>query len=199
MDVRKLAGAIAISITAALAASPASATLIGDSVGFTTASTGTTTITGGSSGVTVVDPGSEFAACVGPNDDGCIISGLSVGVDIGDSTITFSFVGSTSDATGNFSITISSIDEIISSVTGGPLNLTVGAFDLASFDAHSITFTGTPGSFGPFVGYSALGEIVQSVTFKIGAIGAVPEPATLTLIGVGLLGLGLTKRRRTSA
>ena len=194
MDARKLAGAIVISITAALAASPASATLIGDSVDFTTASTGTTTITGGSSGVTVVDPGSEFAACVGPNDDGCIISGLSVGVDIGDSTITFSFLGSTLDATGNFSITINSIDEIINSVTGGPLNLTDGTFDLSSFDAHSITFTGTAGIFG----YNALGEILQSVTFNIGA-GAVPEPATLTLIGVGLLGLGLTKRRRTPA
>src|SRR6476646_8952342 len=125
MDARKLAGAIVISIGAALAASPASATLIGDAVDFTTASTGTTTITGGSSGVSVVDPGSEFGACIGPNSDNCQSSdqssGLSVGVDIGDSTITFSFLRSTLDATGNFSITVSSIDEIINSVTGGPL------------------------------------------------------------------------------
>jgi len=193
MDARKLAGAIVISITAALAASPASATLIGDSVDFTTASTGTTTITGGASGI-MVGAGPEFGTCVGPNFDNCQSSGLSVGVDISDSTITFSFLGSTLDATGNFSITINSIDEIINSVTGGPLNLTDGTFDLSSFDAHSITFTGTAGIFG----YNALGEILQSVTFNIGA-GAVPEPATLTLIGVGLLGLGLTKRRRTSA
>jgi hypothetical protein len=193
MDARKLAGAIVISITAALAASPASATLIGDSVDFTTASTGTTTITGGASGI-MVGAGPEFGTCVGPNFDNCQSSGLSVGVDISDSTITFSFLGSTLDATGNFSITINSIDEIINSVTGGPLNLTDGTFDLSSFDAHSITFTGTAG----FFGYNALGEILQSVTFNIGA-GAVPEPATLTLIGVGLLGLGLTKRRRTSA
>jgi hypothetical protein len=193
MDARKLAGAIVISITAALAASPASATLIGDSVDFTTASTGTTTITGGASGI-MVGAGPEFGTCVGPNFDNCQSSGLSVGVDISDSTITFSFLGSTLDATGNFSITINSIDEIINSVTGGPLNLTDGTFDLSSFDAHSITFTGTAG----FFGYNALGEILQSVTFNIGA-GAVPEPATLTLIGVGLLGLGLAKRRRTSA
>ena len=198
MDARKLAGAIIISITAALAASPASATLIGDSVDFTTATTGTTTFTtggGGASGIVANVGAAIFTFCVGPNNTNCgpnfdISGGLKVRVFIEDgSTIEFIFNGKTLSATGSFSITISNIDDIINNVTGG-LNSQwdIGTFALTSFDSHSITFTGTAGPGGYLHTGSAEYTIVSSI--------AVPEPATLTLIGVGLLGLGLTKRRR---
>ena len=49
-------------------------------------------------------------------------------------------------------------------------------------DTFSVAFRGGPGSF-------ALDNL------KIG-VAAVPEPATLTLMGIGLLGMGMARRRR---
>jgi hypothetical protein len=33
--------------------------------------------------------------------------------------------------------------------------------------------------------------------YNLGAVNTVPEPGTLTLLGLGLIGVGLVRRRRT--
>ena len=119
-------------------------------------------------------------------------SGLSVGVDVGDSTIIFELFGSTSSFAGTFNIVISNIDEIINSVTGGPLSLSSGSFALGSFGPHSITFTGTTTN-----GFNAIGG--RSVTFNVAATPSVPEPATFTLLAFGLAGVGRRYWRQRQA
>ena len=187
MNIRKLAGVIVVSITAMLAAAPASATFIGDQIDFSASSTGTTTITPASAFNVTVAGGFEFGACVRPSANNCVSSGMSVAVDVGASTISFALSGSTFAATGNFFITISNFDATITNVVGGPINLLAGSsLALQSFDAHSITFVGTPN-----VAYSATGGF--GGTFQVATV---PEPATLALFAAGLAGLGLMTLRR---
>jgi hypothetical protein len=180
-------------LAAVLAAQPAAATptLLGDLVDFTTSVTGGAAIAPlGTTANVLVGAVQEFGACVGPPVNCAGGTGVTVGVDVGASTIVFAFFGSTNGFAGTFNIVISNINELITSVTGGPLALGPGSFALGSFGPNSITFTGTTGS-----GFSALGG--QAVTFNV--VGTpVPEPGTLTLLGLGIAGLRVAYRKRSA-
>ena len=107
-----------------------------------------------------------------------------------DTTIGFSFFGSTAGAVGSFSVTISNIDALITNVTGGPIDIG-GPLAVNSFGPHSITFTGTTA--GDFNG---IGGVFG--TFEVAAtpVNPVPEPGTLSLLGLGAAAL---YRKRRSA
>ena len=107
-------------------ASPSMASLLGTTVTGTAASTGAVTVNPAALGTTTVGAGPEFGFCLGdPNACGSG-SGVSVGVDISDNQVVFSFFGSTISETGTFSISLTRFDGRITGVTfpSGP-----GPFD----------------------------------------------------------------------
>ena len=166
--------------------SHAYAGLLGDTVSFAGASSGTTTFTLNSSGSAVVgNPSVEAFFCIGPNANNCLSSGFASEVNISNSAISFLFAGSNSGSTGGFTFTISGIDVPVISVTGGG-SLQQGSFGLSSFTASSITFAGTAAG-----GFAAIGG--QTLTFNVGQV---PEPSTWALTGFGAVLLAWSARRR---
>jgi len=64
---------------------------------------------------------------------------------------------------------------------------------------NSVTVYGTPATFGPF-SYLNIHKDIEAISFSEFTdsiqITGVPEPATLSMMGLGLLGLGLIGRRK---
>ena len=99
-------------------------------------------------------------------------------------------------ATGGGTFTLNSIDLATSwydqnpqetlTVNGNPLTITntLTTYDLNLFDVTEVDISGVPGG-GPY-------WTADNVVFSA----AVPEPASMALLGVGVLGLGVIRRRR---
>jgi hypothetical protein len=128
---------------------------------------------------------------------GVEVSNVAAGVatmDISDTNLFIDFsVSSTWSSTSFNGFRITDVFSGIAAFTSVTIN---AATNMAGFDASRISFDDDTISVN-WQGLSFTGNTI--VSLDIGGASAVPEPATLALFGLGLVGLGAAVRRRKAA
>ena len=136
----------------------------------------------------VVTPAPEFTL-IGPSNPGFIIDigASSIDINVAPASPGAAFIGSGTD----FVLTLGSLDDAAGNIVGIANFVTANTFGLTashvSFTAHSINFTFDNASFNS--GASASFDLVIGPS-------QVMEPTTLALLGIGLAGLGFSRRKR---
>jgi hypothetical protein len=173
-------------------------------------STYTFAISGGSvSSPTGTFPGQTSSGFCVASADNCVGTGLSGGLTLADSgpstgTLNFQFFGESIGATQPFAITLSNFalpgSLVIASIAYESGGLNIGTFEISTpWDGSSVTFTGTGRPPFDFFGARGGPTVAFTVTLEQGDVVQVPEPGTLALLGVGLMGLFAARRRRGAA
>ena len=132
---------------------------------------------------TVIDPGVEFTY------ENQIGNGATFTADISDTTISFGYYTGNASTLGNDLFWTLTFDPsvMISSITESSDNF-VNGMSLVSLVGSTAVFEIKNFSHGSNLTYAAV--------YDVNAGNAVPAPPTLALLGLGLAGLGIARRRK---